>query len=218
MRSTEEPPPAAQVVAAAKRLRDDGFAVSSLGNVSIRVGERIWITPSRVLARRLTDCEIATVGLDGAHHSGGEPSRELPLHLEIYRRFPESLAIVHSHSPWAVAWSHLQEDLARSTEELTYHCFARVSCARRHPSGSGALAVAAAAALDPVPVALLGAHGAVARAANLDDAFELCALAEQQAHVEWMLRLGEAARPVRSADGQALVRSLPRSPQETGTR
>jgi L-fuculose-phosphate aldolase len=126
--------------------------------------------------------------VDGLRLGGGTPSRELPMHLEIYRRFPATAAIVHAHSPWAVAWSYTHRDLAHPTEELRYHGFGRITCAPEAEAGSAALARAAAEALASTPVALLGAHGSVARAASTGDALELCALAEHQAQVEWLLR------------------------------
>ncbi len=110
--------PAARVIAAAQALRGSGLTVSSLGNVSVRAGERIWITPSRVFPHELTEEQIVVTSLGGTHLSGPVRSRELPLHLALYRRFPDARAIVHVHSPWAVAWSHLHEDLAHPTEEL----------------------------------------------------------------------------------------------------
>jgi L-fuculose-phosphate aldolase len=184
---------AAQVVDAAREMRRSGLTVSSLGNVSMRLGERIWITPSRVCSWELTPDQLVTVGLDGDRLSSGEPSRELPLHLEIYRRNPSTRAVIHTHSPWAVAWSHLRADLALPTEELRYHGLGSIPCAAKAPAGTLALARSGASALADTPVALLADHGVVARAASPQEALELCALAEQQAHVEWLLQSRRSA-------------------------
>jgi L-fuculose-phosphate aldolase len=184
--------PAACVIAGARALRASGLTVSSLGNVSMRVGERIWITPSRVFADDLTEDAVVVVGIDGTQSGHGLPSRELPMHLEIYRRYPTTAAVVHAHSPWAVAWSYTYSDLVRQTEELRYHGLARIVCAPEADSGTLALARAAAAALGQTPVALLGGHGVITRAGSIRDALELCALAEQQAQIEWLLRGSDA--------------------------
>jgi L-ribulose-5-phosphate 4-epimerase len=207
-------PPEQQVVAAARELHRRGLTVSSLGNVSVRCGDRLWITPTRVRAADLTPDRVVVVGLDGARGAGGAPSRELAMHLEIYRCFPEAAAIVHAHSPWAVAWSYTRRDLALSTEELRYHGFSRISCAPEAEAGSKALGAAAATALRDTPVALLGGHGVVARGAAADDALELCALAEQQAHVQWLLR----DSTLRSAGARGPSRFPRRARRDRGMR
>ena len=84
-----------------------------------------------------------------------------------------------------------------STEELRYHDLARIPCTPTEPAGSAALATAAAAALAEAPVTLLGGHGVIAMGRDTAEAFELCALAEQQAQLHWLLRLEGAASPLR---------------------
>jgi L-fuculose-phosphate aldolase len=137
------------------------------------------------------------VNLDGRRLSPGEPSRELLLHLEIYSRFPDVCAIVHTHSPWATAWSHLHAALPGGTEEMSYHDIDAIPCARAQAAGSQALADSACRELERTPVALLGGHGVVAVGRSATEAFELCALAEQQAQVRWLLRLGDERQAAR---------------------
>ncbi len=81
---------------------------------------------------------------------------------------------------------------------------------------SAELAEAALVALDPVPVALLAGHGVVARAGSLADALELCALAEQQAHVEWLLRLVRGNSGATTVASPAAARSPARRPRDRG--
>ncbi len=196
------PDPRRELIGAARELCARGLTVSSLGNASVRAGSRIWITPTRVVAAELEDAQIVALDLSGARRGGGVPSCELPLHLEIYRRWPRTGAVVHTHSPCAVAWSHRGLALSHPTEELRYHGLSCIPCAAPAPAATAELARAAAEALRHGPVALLASHGVVARAASLRHAIELCALAEQQARIEWLLlvvaALGDgpsAARP-----------------------
>jgi L-fuculose-phosphate aldolase len=181
-------PPSA-VVHAAEDMRRLGLTVSSLGNVSLRVEDRIWITPTRVLADDLEPADLVALDLEGRALSPGTPSREVQMHLALYRRDPAVAAIIHTHSPWATAWSHRSRDLDVPTEELRYHGIRRIPCAAWAPAGSARLASTAAAALHDSPVALLARHGVVALGPSLSDAIELAAVAEQQAHIQWLLRL-----------------------------
>lgn len=184
-------------------MRETGLTVSSLGNVSARDRDHIWITPTRVLPSELRAAELAVLDLEGNRIAGAAPSLEAPVHLELYRRNLGAGAVVHTHSPWATAWSHLGMDLAPDTEEMRYHGLHRVPCSTYGAAGSEALARSAADALREVPVALLRHHGMIAVAESARAAFELCALVEQQAHVAWLLRLeslrGAATRGVSDA-------------------
>jgi L-fuculose-phosphate aldolase len=155
----------------------------------VRDGDRIWITPTRVLSSQLHAGDVCAVALDGTPLAGGHPSIELPLHLELYSRDPRAGSVVHTHSPWATAWSHRCRDLDLPTEELEYHGIRRIRCSSRAPAGSRLLAMHAIDALQDAPVALLGGHGVVATGVDVDAALSWAELAEQQAHLEWLLRL-----------------------------
>jgi L-ribulose-5-phosphate 4-epimerase len=171
-------------------MRATGLTVSSLGNVSVRETDTIWITPTRVVSWDLCPEAIVRLDLDGSQRGPGEPSREAAVHIEIYRRFSHVRAVVHTHSPWATAWSHTGRDLDMKSEEMLYHELARIPCAAFAPTGSQILARHAAEALREAPVVLLRHHGVIAMAATPTEALELCAVAEQQAHVQWLLALG----------------------------
>jgi L-fuculose-phosphate aldolase len=182
---------ASEVVETVHRLRLTGLRVSSLGEVSVRHGRQIWITPASATAWKLRASDVAAVELSGVTLSGGSPSSELPLHLEIYKRLPETGAVVHIRSPWATAWSYLGLPLPSQTEELAYHALGSIRCARRATPGTHALASAACDALSLSPVAFLHSHGVVAIGESPTKAFELCALVEQQAQVQWLIRLSD---------------------------
>ena len=56
---------------------------------------------------------LVTVTLEGRKVAGnGEPTSELPLHLEVYRQRPDAMAMVHGHPPLATAFSVAGERLA----------------------------------------------------------------------------------------------------------
>jgi L-fuculose-phosphate aldolase len=179
----------ATVVQTAKRMRLTGLCVSSLGNVSVRDRDTIWITPTETLAWDLSESDLVALDLSGRQLTPGVPSRELPLHRAIYRLFPEVAAVVHTHSPWATAWSYLRRPLTGDTEEMAYHRIDSIPCAEPALAGSDALADAACAALENAPVALLSQHGVIGVGARAEEAFERCAVAEQQAHIRWLRRL-----------------------------
>ena len=88
------------LVEVCRRMYQRGLIVALDGNVSARLPNgRILTTPRGVCKGDLEPEELVIVGLDGRKVSGrGEPTSELPLHLECYRQRPDIGAMVHGHS------------------------------------------------------------------------------------------------------------------------
>lgn len=168
-----------------------GMTISSVGCVSVRSEARVWITPTRTPPNVMTAADVCVVTLEGRCLGGDSPSRELPLHLEVYSHFPGIRAVVHTHSPWATAWSYRCQDLDLVTEELKYHGITKIRCTPEAPAGSTALARGAAEALQNASVALLAQHGVVAMGTDANAAMSWAELAEQQAHIQWLLHLDD---------------------------
>ena len=83
-----------------------GWVPATSGNFSARLANgAIAITASGRQKGRLAEADIMTVNLAGTALHGGRPSAETALHLQLYRLFPEVGAVLHTHSPGAVALS-----------------------------------------------------------------------------------------------------------------
>jgi len=98
------------------------YQMSNGGNLSARVpGSNYMIVKgtdvdfSNVSFDTLTVCDFDTNVLDG----NIKPSKEALLHAAIYRRFPQIMAIMHCHSPWATALAAGQSQLTFSTYHAT---------------------------------------------------------------------------------------------------
>lgn len=102
----------AQVAATALSLLTTGLVVNTSGNVSIRVGDEVIITPSGKDYDSLTVQDICIITIDGDWLDGELlPSSETPLHLAVYRSNAAIEAIVHTHSVHATAVSTLVDVL-----------------------------------------------------------------------------------------------------------
>jgi L-fuculose-phosphate aldolase len=101
-----------QVAATALSLLTTGLVVNTSGNVSVRLGDQVIITPSGKDYNSLTIDDICVVSIAGDWVDGESlPSSETPLHLAVYRSDPEIQAIVHTHSVHATAVSTLVDRL-----------------------------------------------------------------------------------------------------------
>src|SRR6201999_3421484 len=102
----------AAIVTTCKELSRTGLVVGTAGNVSVRDGDLVAVTPSGVRYAELTPELVGVHRLDGAAVEAPlAPTSELPLHLAIYTDRPEVGAVVHTHSLAATALSTLVDEV-----------------------------------------------------------------------------------------------------------
>ncbi len=180
-----------QLVSYSRRLLDDGLAVGSAGNMSVRLGSSVIITPSGVPYRDMRPEQICEIGLDGGPISvPATVSSETPMHLAIYQA-TDAGAVVHTHSPEVIALSAVFDELPA----IHYAIHALGGPVRVAPYtrfGSNGLASAAMLALSSRRAAILQNHGAICYGSTLAEAYERALLLEWLAHTYRLARaLGE---------------------------
>ena len=185
----------AQLVSYSARLLDDGLAVGSAGNMSVRIGDRVAITPSGISYAEMRPEDICLVGMDGAELQSSEtPSSETPMHLAIYAAAKARAgaganaganagagAVVHTHSPEVIALSAGRDELPAIHYAIT-GLGGPVRVAPYVRFGSSGLAAAAVTALDGRSAVILRNHGAVTYGRDLAQAYDRALL------LEWLAR------------------------------
>lgn len=109
-------------------IHGKGLVSSSGGNVSIRIGDHIYITPSGRSLQQIGEEDILELDLQGNYQGaiGAVPSKEWRMHLCCYQ-YEGIQAVVHVHSPNAVALSCMKElDFQCSMPIYTAGCAVRV--------------------------------------------------------------------------------------------
>jgi len=171
----------AELVSYSARLLDDGLAVGSAGNLSVRVGDVVAITPSGVPYHRVRPQDICLVAMDGTELAAAQtPSSETPMHLGIYAATGAS-AIVHTHSPEVIALSASRDELPAIHYAIT-GLGGPVRVARYVRFGSEGLAAAAVEAMAGRSAAILQNHGAITCGRGLTEAYDRALL------LEWLAR------------------------------
>jgi len=89
--------PRTQLIEAALEMNASGINHGTSGNLSLRRGEGMLITPSGVQYHEMQPGDIVAVSLDGQWDEGLKPSSEWRFHLDIYRHRPDAHAVVHAH-------------------------------------------------------------------------------------------------------------------------
>jgi L-fuculose-phosphate aldolase len=166
-------------------LAEGGLVSVTSGNVSVRIGEEMLITPRRGRLDRIEPSSCVGVRIeDGAVTrpvEGFQPSSETPLHLEVYRS-SDAEAVVHTHSTYATALSTVADELP-PIHYLLAAFGGPVRVAPYATFGSEELAAHVRAALKDRSAALLRNHGAVVHAGSLERAVDLAT------QLEWMCKV-----------------------------
>ena len=174
------------VVEAGLVLSRSSMTTGTYGNISCRANEnRIAITPSGRDYEQLTPADIVVTDLEGNKLEGIlRPSSELPLHLEIYKCFPEAQAIVHTHSVYASALAVAHKDLPPVIEDMSQIVGGTVRCTEYAIAGTKELGIKAAKAMEGGrSAALLANHGAVCWGRNLKEALTTAQILEKAAQI-----------------------------------
>jgi ribulose-5-phosphate 4-epimerase/fuculose-1-phosphate aldolase len=90
---------------AGRLLTELGLSRGSAGNISMREGDSVVMSPTGAALGDLDPESLSVLTVDGAHVGGPKPSKEYPLHRALYRRDPDVRAVVHLHSRSAAALS-----------------------------------------------------------------------------------------------------------------
>jgi len=101
-----------EIARACKNLSAAGLVVGTAGNVSVRAGDLVAVTPSGMDYAELSAADVGVHRLDGTPVEAPlAPTTELPLHLAVYLAYSATAAIVHTHSVAATATSTLADEL-----------------------------------------------------------------------------------------------------------
>ena len=170
------------IVRHARRLRPDGLVVETAGNLSVRSGELVAITPTSVDYDDLDAGLVCVVDLDGmVVEAELAPSSELPMHLAVYHE-TDAAAVVHTHSPYATALAAVVHELP-AVHYLIAELGGPVRVAPYATFGTAQLARSVAAALDGRAAALLESHGTLTIGGSLQQAYSRSIL------LEWLAAL-----------------------------
>ncbi|MEU6556824.1 class II aldolase/adducin family protein [Streptomyces sp. NPDC046915] len=179
------------LVATARRTVADGLVVGTSGNVSVRVGDTVLVTPSGIPYDRLTRHDVTGVDLTGRQVLGTlVPTSELPMHLAVYRTTDAAVgAVVHTHAVHATAVSTLVTELP-TVHYMTSALGGPVRVAPYATYGTEELAENMLRALADRSGCLLQNHGTITYGTTLDQAYD------RTAQLEWMCRLWLTASSV----------------------
>ncbi|MEG0408702.1 MAG: class II aldolase/adducin family protein [Bacilli bacterium] len=96
-----------KVIEIAKLLFDRGLVTGMTGNISFRDKEYIYISKSGSCFKYLNKDSFAKISLKD-NLVEGKPSKEYPIHMELYKKNEDTNCVVHTHSINSVLISALK--------------------------------------------------------------------------------------------------------------
>jgi len=177
---------AQSVIDTALTMSRSGLSAGRSGNVSVRDGARVLITPTGMAYDVLVSADVVSMDLEGQVSAGSrKPSSEWHFHAAIYAARPDIEAIVHTHSNAATALACLEEGIPAFHYMVAAAGGRDIRCAPYATFGTQVLAEYAVSALVDRKACLLAHHGVIACGGSLEKAYDLAVevetLAEQYA-------------------------------------
>lgn len=188
---------------AGRRLSARGLVIGTSGNLSLRAGDLVAVTPTGGVIGELTADQMTVIDLDGAVADGDlAPTSEMPLHLAIYKD-TFATAVAHTHATTSTAIGLVADEiplihyamlnLGGAVRVAPYACY-----------GTEELARLVVKALEFKQAALMRNHGSIAIGASLAkaaDNLELLEWAAQTYH-QALLASAVTGRPPRELTAQ----------------
>lgn len=177
------------IIAACKKLAADGMDRGASGNVSVRDGDKMMITPSAVGCDVIQPELIASMALaskDGDCTEPNKPSSEWQFHSNILRAPPDINAVVHTHAPYSTILSVAHKPIPAFHHIIVPFSGSDVRVCEYARCGTVALSEKVLAAMDRRKACLMAKQGMVVGEGDLTRAIwlagELEALAHQYYH------------------------------------
>lgn len=188
-----------ELIVAARSLFGRSLTHGSTGNLSVRLGERILVTPTGSSLGTVQEHELSVIDLAGRRIDGAAPSKEAFLHAAILRARPEATAVVHTHSTHSAAVSCLADvDDDNVLPPLTAYFAMRIGTLPLlpyfAPGDAGLEELAERKARDHLAL-LLRNHGPVVSGRTLAAAMDALEELEETAKLFLLLR-GQSTRPL----------------------
>lgn len=189
-----------QVASVMRRLYRRGLTTCSGGNVSLRCGDVVLITPSGTDKGEITAGQIGAVTISGENLAPGlRLSIETEMHLEVCRNRPDVKGIVHAHPVTASAFAAMDAEIDTRLTAETWHVLGVPVRAPYALMGTKELAQIVGQAARQGNAVIMENHGVLTMGETLFRAFDRMELLEAAARMTWIAETMGCSRPLTEA-------------------
>jgi L-fuculose-phosphate aldolase len=195
------------IVCICRMLHKKNYLAATDGNVSARLGDRVFVTPSGVHKGLLEAEQVLTVDPEGRVLAGeGRPTSEIRMHLLAYELRPDVAAVVHAHLPYATACTLAGIDLLEPILPEVVITLGGIPTAAYATPGSEEVPESIRGFLREYDAILLSRHGAITVGGDVRDAYGKMEKLEHTARVVLAARLQGQLAPLPPAEVEKLRR------------
>jgi L-fuculose-phosphate aldolase len=200
-----------EIVEVGRRLYARALISGNEGNVSVRLGDTLLVTPPGVCKGFLTSDMIVTTDLSGRPLDGRRASTEVLMHAAVYRRRPDATAVVHAHPPVATGFAVAGIALDQPLIAEAVVTLGTVPVIPYGTPSTPELADNVGAAVCQAQALLLANHGALTVGDSLYRAWERMEALEQVAKISLVTRLLGVTNLLPATDVARLIEMRPRA-------
>ena len=150
------------IIDACLRMNALGINQGTSGNISLRHGEGMLVTPTSTPYEAMQPEQIVYMHLDGSHDPAQRPSSEWRFHRDILKARPEANAIVHAHPPYSTMLAIMGMEIPPVHYMVACAGGDTIRCAPYATFGTQELSEHAVRALEGRLACLLEHHGMIA--------------------------------------------------------
>jgi L-fuculose-phosphate aldolase len=161
------------IIDACLRMNTLGINQGTSGNISLRHGDGMLITPTSTPYEAMKPDQIVYMHLDGNHDPSQRPSSEWRFHRDILKARPEVQAIVHTHPPYSTMLAIMGMEIPPVHYMVAVAGGDTIRCAPYATFGTQELSEHAVRALEGRLACLLEHHGMIAVGPSLAKAMWL---------------------------------------------
>ncbi len=196
-----------EIVRVCRMLHRKNYLAATDGNVSVRLGDQVLVTPSGVHKGLMEADQVITVDLQGRVLRGvGRPTSEIRMHLLAYELRPDVGAVVHAHLPYATACTLAGISLLEPILPEVVITLGGIPTAPYATPGSVAVPEAIRDFIREYDALLLSRHGAMTVGPDVSDAYNKMEKLEHTARVVLAARLQGPVEPLPAAEVETLRR------------
>lgn len=181
------------MLSAARKLVALGLNRGTSGNLGVRCGNDLLVTPSGIPVDAMTPEMMVALDASGKTIGSGDikPTSEWHIHCDILAARPDVGAVVHTHSMFATTLACLHRDIPPFHYMIALAGSDSIRCAPYALFGSRQLSEHALAALEGRNACLLAQHGMIALGRDLDHALAVAEEVESLCEQYWrILQIG----------------------------
>ncbi|MCS7242120.1 class II aldolase/adducin family protein [Candidatus Caldatribacterium sp.] len=188
-----------------RRILESGLAVGPGGNISVRCGEKMLISPSGLSFEEVAPEGYVAVNLATGEVEGkGRPSSEVAMHRAIYRTRSDVQAVVHVHPPFVIGVASGGGEIQPMFPDFVALLPRVVTLPYILPC-TEELAQAVGEAVRNAEAIVLVNHGAITVGATLKEAFYRAQVLEEGAKILTIARLFGNPRILSMQEQEALL-------------